>query len=131
MLLGIIPIVGILAVFKYFNFFIPQESMALKLTMPLGISYYSFKMISFVMDSYNGKIEERVQWTDYAKNALSENKKLLQKFMSKNIPVFGYYYSHWIREIPQLKDYKLFYKSHARFKNHKIKELNQFLQEVL
>lgn len=51
--------------------------------------------------------------------------------MSKNVPVFGYYHSHWLRDVPELKDYKLFYKSRARFKTHKIKELHQFLQEVL
>lgn len=106
----------------FFNVF---KQVNLKPSDVLVLEYYPYhtRDMSLVPD-YN-------QWTDYAKKALSENEKLLSKFMYKNIPVFGCYYSHWLREVPELKEYKLFYKSRARFKNQKIKELHQFLQEVL
>ncbi len=42
---GILPILGVLFVCKYVNFFL------------LGISYYSFKMISYLADIYMGKRE--------------------------------------------------------------------------
>ena len=106
----------------FFNVF---KQVNLKSSDVLVLEYYPYHTRDVpLIPNYN-------QWTDYAKNALSENKKLLSKFMYKNIPVFGYYYSHWLREVPELKEYKLFYKSRARFKTHKIKELHQFLQEVL
>ena len=107
------------------NFLNVFKQVNLKPSDVLVLEYYPYHTREMsLIPNYN-------QWTDYAKNALSENKKLLSKFMAKNIPVFGYYYSHWLREVPKLKEYKLFYKSRARFKNHKIKELHQFLQEVL
>lgn len=53
--MGIIPIIFILAVFKYFNFFILSGNTSLTLLMPLGISYYTFKIISYLADIYLGK----------------------------------------------------------------------------
>jgi hypothetical protein len=107
------------------EFFTVFKQAKLKPSDVLVLEYYPYHTCDMsLVPNYN-------QWTDYAKNALSENKKLLNKFMSKNVPVFGYYYSHWLREVPELKNYKLFYKSRARFKNRKIKELHQFLKEVL
>lgn len=106
----------------FFNVF---KQVNLKSSDVLVLEYYPYHTCDMsLVPNYN-------QWTDYAKTALSENIKVLQKHMSKNVPVFGYYYSHWLREVPKLKEYKLFYKSRVRFKNHKIKELHQFLQEVL
>jgi D-alanyl-lipoteichoic acid acyltransferase DltB (MBOAT superfamily) len=67
-LLGsILPLIGILFLFKYFNFFtgsvgkllamagIPVQAPVLKLVLPMGISYYTFKMISYAVDIYEGK----------------------------------------------------------------------------
>lgn len=53
--MGIIPILFTLAVFKYYNFFVSSETTFLTLTMPLGISYYTFKIISYLTDIYLGK----------------------------------------------------------------------------
>lgn len=67
LLLGILPLLGVLFVFKYFNFFsaslsslldllgLSADPLVLKLLLPLGISYYTFKMISYQADLYLGK----------------------------------------------------------------------------
>lgn len=61
---GILPILGVLFVYKYFDFFIASiagllalvglsgSRSVLNLTIPLGISYYTFKMISYLADIY-------------------------------------------------------------------------------
>jgi D-alanyl-lipoteichoic acid acyltransferase DltB (MBOAT superfamily) len=70
MLLGI----GTLVLFKYYNFFILSfnESFAAlelninlassHLIIPIGLSYYTFKMISYLLDIYKGKIEPTSDW---------------------------------------------------------------------
>lgn len=67
--IGIVAHVGILGFFKYCNFFIdstvslvrvigiPLESPHLNLIASIGISFYTFKAISYVVDVYKGKIE--------------------------------------------------------------------------
>ena len=66
---GILPILGVLFVYKYFNFFVGSvaalltiaglggSAPVLQLAVPMGISYYTFKMISFLADIYLGKRE--------------------------------------------------------------------------
>ncbi len=56
---GIILDVGLLAYFKYADFFIEtmnellsKEYSTLKLLVPLGISFYTFQQISFLVDAY-------------------------------------------------------------------------------
>ena len=58
--------IGILAVFKYYNFFVLsfadlfglQNSIhSLKIVLPLGISFFTFQAISYVVDVYKRKIE--------------------------------------------------------------------------
>ncbi|MSR76793.1 MAG: MBOAT family protein [Candidatus Omnitrophica bacterium] len=63
---------GLLGYFKYFNFFIenlnPLFSTALttvRLAIPLGISFYTFQQITYLVDVYQGKIK-RFQLGDYA-----------------------------------------------------------------
>jgi len=65
---------AVLFFFKYFNFFI--ESVAnlltlfgftpnihtLKILLPLGISFYTFRLISYIIDVYNEKIEATNDW---------------------------------------------------------------------
>lgn len=65
---SILLLVAILAFFKYFGFFseafhqlfamagLGSDSKVLQLVMPLGISYYTFKMISYLTDVYHQKI---------------------------------------------------------------------------
>ena len=59
----IIPI-GLLGIFKYADFIIANintvcntEISLLKLTMPIGISFYTFQLLSYVIDVYKGKVE--------------------------------------------------------------------------
>lgn len=61
--------VGILFLFKYFNFFnqslgtlfqwldLPYGVPDFKLLLPIGISYYIFQAISYIVDVYQGKME--------------------------------------------------------------------------
>ena len=58
--------VGILALFKYYNFFVGsfadlfglQSSIhSLKIVLPLGISFFTFQAIAYVVDVYKRKIE--------------------------------------------------------------------------
>lgn len=64
---GVLPLLGILFLFKYFNFFTGSVAsllnlagfgvspLTLQLILPLGISYYTFRIISYVADIYKGK----------------------------------------------------------------------------
>ena len=64
--IGIIPIVLILIFFKYYNFFVPSDNDILKIVMPLGISYYTFKIISYLIDIYQNKMCEDESIIEYA-----------------------------------------------------------------
>lgn len=58
-LLGVAVPLLLLAVFKYVNFFAGTFQIdipMLHLVAPVGISYYTFKLISYVADVYSGKI---------------------------------------------------------------------------
>lgn len=63
-----------LFVFKYFDFVaqtINQIGNAkllpmLGLTLPLGISFYTFQIVSYLLDSYYGRIEEKVSFVEFA-----------------------------------------------------------------
>ncbi len=69
---------GFLGVFKYFNFFVDSFASLLKLSgieidvwtlsivLPVGISFYTFHGISYVIDIYNDKIEVEHNFIDYA-----------------------------------------------------------------
>lgn len=62
--LGIIYNFGILFIFKYFNFFSSMISNVIRikpiivdLILPLGISFYTFQLVSYLIDVYKGKYE--------------------------------------------------------------------------
>lgn len=62
--LGIVLNLILLGVFKYFDFFYVQisqllgvESSAFNLILPIGISFYTFSSISYIIDVYRKKIE--------------------------------------------------------------------------
>lgn len=71
-------LVAVLFVFKYFNFFIESVSalfssvgfksseFTLRLIVPLGISYYTFKIISYLVDVYKGKMSAEKHFGYYA-----------------------------------------------------------------
>ncbi len=55
--------IGLLGYFKYMNFFIQNINLLfgsdigpMKILLPLGISFYTFLQISFIVDCYRGKI---------------------------------------------------------------------------
>ena len=66
---ALIICLGLLFVFKYFNFFsesvvylmskiaIPMHPVTLKLLLPVGISFYTFQTLSYVIDVYRGDIQ--------------------------------------------------------------------------
>ena len=62
-----------LGVFKYFDFFYVQisellgvKSVAFDLILPIGISFYTFSSISYIVDVYRKKIELHTSITDVA-----------------------------------------------------------------
>ena len=66
MWLNIILNLGILALFKYFDFFVTEfaqlfhissEGLLLKVILPVGISFYTFQALSYSIDIYRDKIK--------------------------------------------------------------------------
>jgi D-alanyl-lipoteichoic acid acyltransferase DltB (MBOAT superfamily) len=69
---------GFLGVFKYYNFFAASFSEAiasigihvnpwtLKVILPVGISFYTFHGLSYVIDIYNGRIKAERNFIDYS-----------------------------------------------------------------
>ena len=64
--LNIVLNIGILAMFKYYDFFAAEfaqllhlqaERLLLKVILPVGISFYTFQALSYTIDVYRGKIE--------------------------------------------------------------------------
>lgn len=74
------------------------------------------------------------QWDDYAKAALDENIKILERCVAKNIPIFGYYHGDWMRIEPVkklLQKYPNFYKSrNCQGQASKLKDLRAFLGQL-
>ncbi len=65
--LGIMILLSLLGFFKYFNFFISsfnqafglEERTLLNIILPIGISFYTFQAISYLMDVYRGETAAR------------------------------------------------------------------------
>ena len=66
MWLNIILNLGILATFKYYDFFVTEfaqlfhistDGLLLKVILPVGISFYTFQALSYSIDVYRGKID--------------------------------------------------------------------------
>lgn len=76
--LSIIINVGFLGVFKYYNFFVDSFAQALlifgikvnvlllSVILPVGISFYTFHGLSYVIDVYNRKIQPVKNFIDYS-----------------------------------------------------------------
>ncbi len=64
--IGIMPTLIILLFFKYYHFFIPNGNLTLIIVMPLGISYYTFKIISYLVDIYFKKRTPDPSFINYA-----------------------------------------------------------------
>lgn len=78
MILGVFLGVGMLLYFKYMNFFIEQIAATLGLfgiytnwssfniIVPIGISFFTFKLISYIIEVYKGNIETERNFIDFA-----------------------------------------------------------------
>jgi D-alanyl-lipoteichoic acid acyltransferase DltB (MBOAT superfamily) len=69
---GVVFDIGILGYFKYTNFFLQaiadfkhQEFLPLTILVPIGISYFTFKVLSYLFDIYYGSIEEQYSFSDF------------------------------------------------------------------
>ena len=77
-LIGVIINVGFLGVFKYYNFFASSFAEAvshfgfnvnvwtLKVILPVGISFYTFHGLSYVIDIYKDRIKPERNFIDYS-----------------------------------------------------------------
>ncbi len=72
LMLSILFNMGILFFFKYFNFFIDNINLIfstslsnLKLSLPLGISFYTFQTLSYSIDVFNGKVNAERNIIDF------------------------------------------------------------------
>ena len=78
MVTGVITTLSLLLVFKYLNFAlytvskilnkisIPMQETTLKLIMPVGISFYTFMAVGYLVDVYRGKAEPVRHFGKYA-----------------------------------------------------------------
>lgn len=78
LLLGLFLVLIILIAVKYTNFLlgsaysvmdlfgIPHDDAFVNLIMPMGISFYTFQIISYMIDVYKGKIEPQKNFLKYA-----------------------------------------------------------------
>jgi alginate O-acetyltransferase complex protein AlgI len=73
LIVGIAVSLGVLGFFKYFNFFVDSfmeffhlTSTTWKILLPVGISFYTFHSISYMVDTWRGKIEPTRNFTDVA-----------------------------------------------------------------
>lgn len=72
MMAGVFYNLGVLGYFKYFDFFLDNinrlfktEIPFLKVALPIGISFFTFQQISYVVDFYHGECE-RYSFLEYA-----------------------------------------------------------------
>ncbi|MBR5637909.1 MAG: hypothetical protein IKW81_13365, partial [Pseudobutyrivibrio sp.] len=63
MIIAVVANLGIIFYFKYMDFFIENVNTILKtdwplmhIVLPLGISFFTFQQISFVVDTYRGEV---------------------------------------------------------------------------
>ena len=78
LILSVLFCAGLLFFFKYLNFFsenvalllrslsIPVQPLTLRLALPIGISFYLFQTISYLVDVYQGKIPAERHFGIYA-----------------------------------------------------------------
>ncbi|TNC50871.1 MBOAT family protein [Rubellimicrobium rubrum] len=75
--IGVVGCLSVLGVFKYLNFFIdsfaalfsttPEElGVHWRLLLPIGVSFYVFHCISYLVDMYRGDVEEDVGLVNFA-----------------------------------------------------------------
>ena len=69
---SILASLSVLAYFKYANFFMANWSaivganfQPLDIILPVGISFYTFQSISYIVDVYKGRVEPTERWIEY------------------------------------------------------------------
>ena len=70
---SIMSSIGILGYFKYANFFMWNWNVMVggnfqpfDIMLPVGISFYTFQSISYIVDVYKGRVEATKTWLEYA-----------------------------------------------------------------
>lgn len=70
--IGIVVNLAVIGYFKYANFLVSTTNDILQtdfylsdIVLPLGISFFTFQQIAFLVDSYRGQIEHRYRFLDY------------------------------------------------------------------
>src|SRR5262249_29371964 len=76
LLMSVISNLSVLGYFKYCDFFIENMNSllgivglkipVLNILLPVGISFYTFKTMSYTLDVYRGEMEPCRSWLDYA-----------------------------------------------------------------
>jgi alginate O-acetyltransferase complex protein AlgI len=78
LIISLVANLGMLAVFKYFNFFTENvvhvanelgmglSPVVWKIALPVGISFYTFQTLSYTIDVYRGKLKARTSFLDFA-----------------------------------------------------------------
>ncbi len=72
--IGVTLLLVVLGLFKYFNFFVDSfcslfqinSNSIIQLILPVGISFYTFQAISYIVDIYRGEITEKYSALDVA-----------------------------------------------------------------
>ena len=71
--LSLMTSLGILVYFKYADFFmwnlnamIGSNFQPLELALPVGVSFYTFQSVSYIVDVYKGKVAPARTWLEYA-----------------------------------------------------------------
>lgn len=69
----IVAVIGTLGYFKYTNFLVEnlcalagREFKPMSIFLPIGISFYSFQLISYAVDVYRREVEDEKNFLDYA-----------------------------------------------------------------
>ncbi|MGE3771056.1 MAG: MBOAT family protein [Bdellovibrionales bacterium] len=72
MLVGLIGNLGLLFYYKYLTFFAEQSNFIFgtdfvieKIIMPLGISFFTFMQLSYLFESFQGRVKEKTSLLDY------------------------------------------------------------------
>lgn len=78
LIVSVVKNLAVLGFFKYCNFFldsaqslaqtigVPFETLHLNVVLPIGISFYTFKAISYTVDVYKGKLQSESNFWDFA-----------------------------------------------------------------
>ena len=78
LLVSVFTNLGILATFKYFNFFLSSlidlgtsigfqmNTYSLEIILPIGISFYTFQTLSYTIDIYRGELKPTTKFANFA-----------------------------------------------------------------